>query len=207
MESPSVRPAEPPPAPAAEPHGADRERPSRRVLFLDDDPRRAEVFLDRCPQAVWITRADACIGRLAEPWDEVHLDHDLNGERFVDVMRDDCGMAVVRWLCCGDREHLREARFFIHSHNFAAASLMVECLLRNGYAAEYRPFGYDLVDFLSFAPPPTRPARVWGRIVALWRRLAGRPRLTEPPATRYDEGGSRGRGPRAGMENGSEAGR
>lgn len=205
MESPSVRPAEPSPAPAAEPQGADRERSSRRVLFLDDDPRRAEVFLDRCPQAVWITRADACIGRLAEPWDEVHLDHDLNGERFVDVMRDDCGMAVVRWLCGRDREHLRDARFFIHSHNFSAASLMVECLLRNGYTAEYRPFGYDLVDFLSFAPAP-RPASPWSRLAGLWRRLAGRRRLTETPATRYDEGGSRGRGSGASTENSSEEG-
>lgn len=193
------------PRPEAAPQNPPAAGPDR-VLFLDDDPERAEMFLARCPQAVWVTRADLCIGRLEEPWDEVHLDHDLNGERFVDVMRDDCGMAVVRWLCAVDREAVRNARFFIHSHNFAAASLMVECLLQNGYAAEYRPFGYDLVDFLSFAPPPPpRPRGVWHRLGGCWRRLFGRrSRVTRPSLTRYDDGGLRGEGPRAGREMGSE---
>ena len=49
-----------------------------------------------------------------------------------------------------DRPQHRDTRFFIHSFNIAAASLMVECLLRNGYTAEFRPFGFDLVDLLSF---------------------------------------------------------
>jgi hypothetical protein len=59
-------------------------------------------------------------------------------------------MAVVRWLCAEERPQHRDTRFFIHSCNFSAASLMVECLLRNGYTAEFRPFGFDLVDLLSF---------------------------------------------------------
>ncbi len=71
---------------------------TRRVLFMDDDARRVEVFLDRCPEAVWVKSAEACIARLKDGWDEVHLDHDLGGERYVDPNRDDCGMAVVRWL-------------------------------------------------------------------------------------------------------------
>jgi hypothetical protein len=88
-------------------------------------------------------------------------------------------MAVVRWLCARPRERLRDARFFIHSHNFAAASLMVECLLRNGYAAEFRPFGFDLVDFLSFEPPPPpRRPRLRRRLADLGRRLLG---LRPPP--------------------------
>ncbi len=193
-----------------EPNPAETHAPvPERVLFLDDDPRRAEMFLARCPQAVWVTRADDCIDRLHERWDEVHLDHDLNGERYVDVMRDDCGMAVVRWLCAQDRSDLRNARFFIHSHNFGAASLMVECLLQNGYAAEYRPFGYDLVDLLSFdPPPPLRPRGTWTRLIGLWSRLFGlRPRMTRPPSTRYDRCDPRGQGPRAsGREYGSEEG-
>jgi len=145
-----------------------------RVLFLDDDPRRAAVFLARCPHAIWVETVEACIARLEEPWDEVHLDHDLGGERYVDVNRDDCGMAVVRWLCDRPRESLLDARFFIHSYNFVAASLMVECLLRNGYAAECRPFGFDLVDFLSFdTPPPPRPS-LRGRLAGWVGRLLGR---------------------------------
>jgi len=99
---------------------------------------------------VWVKSADACIARLADCWDEVHLDHDLGGEHFVDTSRDDCGMAVVRWLCAEARPQHRDTRFFIHSYNLAAASMMVDCLLSNGYTAESRPFGFDLVDLLSF---------------------------------------------------------
>lgn len=170
----------------------------RRILFLDDDHRRADVFLKRCPEAVWVLTAGDCIVRLVETWDEVHLDHDLGGEKFVDVNRDDCGMAVVRWLCAEDRRNLRNARFFIHSYNFGAASLMVECLLQNGYTAEFRPFGFDLVDFLSFEPPPRPNYRriAWRRLVEFWRRLSGRRhkprgRVTANPATRYSSGGGR----------------
>ena len=144
----------------------------RRVLFLDDDIRRAEVFLALCPEAVWVETARACIDRLAEPWDEVHLDHDLGGERYVDVNRDDCGMAVVRWLCAEPRPHLADARFFIHSHHLAAASLMVQCLLQAGHAAEFRPFGYDLVDLLAFeeASTPRGPAPEAAEAEGLARR-------------------------------------
>ncbi|WP_337175335.1 cyclic-phosphate processing receiver domain-containing protein [Paludisphaera sp.] len=179
---------------------------SRRVLFLDDDPRRAELFLECCPHAVWVTDVGACVDRLAEPWDEVHLDHDLNGERFVDESRDDCGMAVVRWLCSPSREHLRRARFFVHSHNSAAASRMVLLLLRHGYMAEYRPFGHDLVDFLTLGPPP-RGRGLFRGLGAIWGRVADRwARLTRRTASRYDGGDSRGRGPRAGRKTTSEEG-
>ncbi len=151
----------------------------RRVLFLDDDIRRAEVFLALRPEAVWVETAQACIDRLAEPWDEVHLDHDLGGERYVDVSRDDCGMEVVRWLCARPRPHLAGARFFIHSHHLAAASLMVQCLLRADYAAEFRPFGFDMVDLLAFEemadlkPSRAEPAAPRGWIARWRRRLAG----------------------------------
>lgn len=151
----------------------------RRVLFLDDDIRRAEVFLALRPEAVWVETAQACIDRLAEPWDEVHLDHDLGGERYVDVNRDDCGMEVVRWLCARPRPHLAGARFFIHSHHLAAASLMVQCLLRADYAAEFRPFGFDMVDLLAFEemadlkPSRAEPAAPRGWIARWRRRLAG----------------------------------
>lgn len=171
-------------------HSASSARRGRRILFLDDDIRRAEVFLAMCPEAVWVETARACIDLLAEPWDEVHLDHDLGGERYVDVNRDDCGMAVVRWLCAEPRPHLADARFFIHSHHLAAASLMVQCLLQAGHAAEFRPFGYDLVDLLAFEDdptplgPPPKPegaeSRGWTgrwirRLVVFFSHLRGKP--------------------------------
>jgi hypothetical protein len=142
---------------------------------MDDDARRVEVFLDRCPEAVWVKSAEACIVRLSESWDEVHLDHDLGGEQFVDTERDDCGMAVVRWLCREPRVQLRNTRFFIHSHNLAASALMVQCLIRTGYTAEFRPFGFDLVDLLSFEEVTPAQARRAARARRLrtWR-LRGR---------------------------------
>jgi hypothetical protein len=116
---------------------------SRRVLFLDDDPVRAEAFLSENPQAVWVQTVAECLEQLVERWDEVHLDHDLGGKTFVDVNESDCGMEVIRWLCREPRDHLREARFCIHTHNSIAGLLMVLQMRSSGYRAEFRPFGID----------------------------------------------------------------
>ena len=116
----------------------------QRILFLDDDHRRAEVFLAWNPHAIWIQTAEDCIARLEEPWDEVYLDHDLGGEQYVDVERPDCGMEVVRWLCKESRPHPNTTRFVIHSHNMAAAMMMVLLMRETGYDAEFLPFGFSL---------------------------------------------------------------
>jgi hypothetical protein len=112
-----------------------------KVLFLDDDPARGASFLVEHPDAVWVGTAEDCIAYLAEPWHEVHLDHDLGGEVFVDCDRDDSGMAVVRWLCAEQRSHLAKTRFVVHSHNLNAACLMVLQLEMMGYEVQGRPFG------------------------------------------------------------------
>ena len=115
-----------------------------RILFLDDDPARAEVFLQWNPGATWIQTAEECVAKLAELWDEVYLDHDLGGEQFVDVERPDCGMEVVRWLCKEPRSHLIATKFIIHSHNLAAAMMMVLLMRETGYNSEFLPFGFSL---------------------------------------------------------------
>jgi NAD+-processing family protein with receiver domain len=147
---------------------------SRRILFLDDDPARAEIFLAENPDAIWVQTADECIARLAEPWDEVHLDHDLGGERYVDLSRDDCGMAVVRWLCLEPHPHLLETHFLIHSHNAGAACIMLMQIHVAGFRVEHRPFGVT-----TTLPPPQDPfwnhRPLWhdwlAKFVALARRL------------------------------------
>jgi hypothetical protein len=116
---------------------------ARRLLFLDDDPARAEAFLTENPQAVWVRTVPECLGQLVASWDEVHLDHDLGGKTYVDVNESDCGMEVIRWLCNEPRDHLRDARFFIHTHNSLAGLLMVLQMRSRGYRAEFRPFGVD----------------------------------------------------------------
>jgi NAD+-processing family protein with receiver domain len=140
-----------------------------RVLFLDDDPERAEVFLNENPVAVWVKTAAECIARLEERWDEVHLDHDLGGEQFVDVARDDCGMAVVRWIGFEPRPHLRRAEFFVHSHNGVAAMVMLLQLKGLGLRASARPFGEG-----AWKPAPPPPPSFWRRLLA--RINAGRRR-------------------------------
>jgi len=133
------------------------EVPAGRLLFLDDDPQRAIIFLNRHPDAVWVLTAKECISQLAKEWDQVHLDHDLGGEIYVDPLREDCGMEVVRWLCASEQNQLRETWFIIHSHNFEAALDMVKHLRESGYRAVYRPFGVELL-YRQQAPQPQSPA-------------------------------------------------
>lgn len=94
------------------------------------------------PDAIWVEYADECIELLSQSWDEVWLDHDLGGEVFVDSRREDCGMAVVRHVAEHQPEHLRSARFIIHSHNDDAAPLMAEILNEAGYDCIERPYGF-----------------------------------------------------------------
>jgi hypothetical protein len=112
-----------------------------RILFLDDDPKRGVEFLSSNPEAIWVETVADCISALREPWDEVHLDHDLGGEHFVEHDRDDCGMAVIRWLCDEPRAHLKSSLFVIHTHNSGAALAMIFQLQSMGYVVQDRPFG------------------------------------------------------------------
>ena len=154
----------------------------RRRLFLDDDPARAAAFLARHPDATWVQTAPECVARLAERWAEVHLDHDLGGEHYVDSDRADCGMEVVRWLTAAPRRHLARARFTVHSHNMVAAYEMVGRLRAAGFRATARPFG--------LAPPEAPPGwlHYWRiarfGLMAKARRVAARvarARLPIPP--------------------------
>jgi hypothetical protein len=165
------------------------KKPTRR-LFLDDDPDRASAFLESYPDAVWVQTVPECVEKLAEAWDEVHLDHDLGGELFVDAGRDDCGMEVVRWLAREPRKHLRKARFTVHSHNMVAAFEMTYRLQGLGYRVEARPFGVEPPEPLP--PDPTGPMarlarlRLAERARNLIRRARGLGPLPEPEPTEAD---------------------
>ena len=113
--------------------------PTPQLLFLDDAPDRAAVFLAAHPGAVWVQTAVQCLELLEKPWDEVHLDHDLGGEVLVDHERADCGMAVVRWLCEEPRPHLRDTRFIIHTHNPNAACYDGLAPAGDGFAGPGKP--------------------------------------------------------------------
>jgi hypothetical protein len=140
-----------------------------RRLFLDDDPERAAIFLKRHPDAVWVQTVPECLAKLAEPWEEIHLDHDLGGEHYVDVNRDDCGMEVIRWLAKERRKHLRRSKFTVHSHNITAAFEMVMNLQALGYQVDARPFGMEAVE-TEFVPL-SRLERIRLRARELLRRF------------------------------------
>lgn len=168
---PRVSPNEPSPDPTRE----------RRLLFLDDDPDRAHEFLENNPNAIWVQTVADCLTRLEENWDEVHLDHDLGGERYVEIDREDCGMEVVRWLCLGSHPHLMKTRFFIHSHNENAASMMLTQMRIAGFRVLFRPFGSPYVSRrFSDADDGFRlpPQGILDSILDFIRaRLKGKPRL------------------------------
>lgn len=136
---------------------------ARRLLFLDDDPERAAIYLAENPHAVWVQTVPECLNRLIETWDEVHLDHDLGGKTFVDSNEADCGMEVIRWLCASRHAHLRQTLFLVHSHNFLAGMLMVLQMRSSGYRAESRPFGLDdparLLPHDDDGPPDVEPSQ------------------------------------------------
>lgn len=179
-------------AAADAPRPADALDPGRRVLFLDDDPVRAAVFLAAHPGAVWVQTAAECLIRLNEPWDEVHLDHDLGGRTHVDMSIEECGMEVIRWLCREFRPHVAETPFLVHTHNLLAGLFMVLRMRERGYRAEFRPFGDNLARMLKTddepvgddravengqvlepSPGSEPPEGFWRR---LWRWAAGRAR-------------------------------
>lgn len=111
------------------------------LLFLDDSPDRAKVFLDKYPGAKWVTTAADCITALrSQPWHTIFLDHDLGGQSMVDSNREDCGMEVVRWMVL-NRPIVKQV--IIHSWNTPAARRMIEDLRRREYNARYSPFGED----------------------------------------------------------------
>ncbi len=125
---------------------------------------------------MWVKSVAECLPRLIETWEEIHLDHDLEGQTLVDPKREDSGMEVIRWLCKEPRPHLRQTRFFVHTHNFVAGLLMVLQMHDSGYTAEFRPFGHDLATILDHpedeededeeiaaAPLAAGPARGWRR--------------------------------------------
>jgi hypothetical protein len=172
------------------------EPPASRVLFLDDDRRRAEVFLAQHPKAVWVENVVDCLERLREPWDEVHLDHDLGGKQLVASDGDDCGMEVIRWMCKEPREHLRTTRFFVHTHNLVAGLMMVLQMQSSGFKAEFRPFGQDLATILAHNEPDDdidlqrslrdRMFFAWFNWTRFWRRSA---KKTASDAIRPHSGG------------------
>ena len=112
-----------------------------RILFLDDDERRIDVWKKHFPGSTITCTSDETIEQLRDhgPWDIISLDHDLGGMQMVsDDEGYDTGMQVIYWI----EQNKPEFRyFFIHSYNFHAAPIMADVLNRMGYEGMRIPFG------------------------------------------------------------------
>ena len=105
------------------------------ILFLDDDPTRAQVFIRENPNVTWVQTAEECISKLSESWDLVCLDHDLGDDGLGTAEYN--GMHVVRWI---QDNHPDVTQFHIHSWNIPAAGMMLRCLRDAGYSTTAKPF-------------------------------------------------------------------
>jgi len=110
------------------------------ILFLDDNSERCQAFLHRCPDATIVrTATDAITLLRSKPWQEVHLDHDLNWGTYQDPSDKTSGMEVVRFVLCNKPD---VDEFIVHSHNEIAGPIMVTELIAAGYVTHYAPFRF-----------------------------------------------------------------
>lgn len=122
--------------------------PKPRMLFLDDRTKRVESarrqFGEKWDMTI-VSNVKECLRKLSEEdWDEVRLDHDLNGEDFQDPWDDTSGMEIVRYIeTCGWPENKKKPIFRVHSSNIFAAHLMVKTLQNMGLYAFWERFQYE----------------------------------------------------------------
>ena len=125
------------------------------LLFLDDDPYRAALAYERMTKderdhTIWCKTIEEAIQTL---WDyretltKVMLEHDLNGEDYVNIKREDCGMEIVRFLECLYKNNkneffkFRKIKFIIHTWNSVAGIKMSKRLKALQLDVHYIPFG------------------------------------------------------------------
>lgn len=110
------------------------------IIILEDDPNRIATFKKAWPLAIYHTTASGCIKAITDSQDidKLFLDHDLGGEAWVNSLREDCGMEVVRFLIQNPKP-IKE--IIVHSHNTPAGLAMSFALKKSNYRVRYTPFG------------------------------------------------------------------
>lgn len=120
----------------------------KKLLFLDDDKKRAFFLLDNIPEGIavtWVQTASAAIELLkSEKWDVVSLDHDLEGV-YQSPQHSNSGTAVAKYIAAHQKDlaYLKN-RVLIHSYNSKAALGMMEIM--QWFAPEYIPFSNDSIN-------------------------------------------------------------
>lgn len=123
-------------------------KPKKKMLFLDDRSKRVESarrqFGEKYDLTI-VSNVKECLRKLSsEDWDEVRLDHDLNGEDFQDPDSPTSGMEIVRYIGkTGWPANKPKPVFRVHSSNIFAAWMMVKALQADGHTAVWEQFEYD----------------------------------------------------------------
>ena len=129
--------------------GEERRIKIQKMLFVDDRTKRIHYALKEHSELYDVTIA-ACVPEalrqlVAQDWDVVSVDHDLNGHDFQDPDTQTCGMEIVRYIeKTGWPEQRKAPIFWIHSSNLFAAHLMVVTLNGIGLDAYYHPIVYNV---------------------------------------------------------------
>lgn len=121
-----------------------------KLLFVDDRSKRIHSALTQFDRDFDVTIApnfyEAMRYLSAEDFNEVCLDHDLNGCDFQDPDSPTSGMEIVRYLeKTGWPEGKSKPIFRIHSKNLFAAHLMVTHLNAIGLTAYRQIWEYEPV--------------------------------------------------------------
>lgn len=117
------------------------------LLFVDDRTKRIVYALTVLAEQYDVTLAcnfyEAMRQLSSKDFDVVSLDHDLNGCDFEDPDSPACGMAIVRYIQkTGWPKQRKKPRFYVHSSNLFAASLMEHELINLGFDCSYVPIIY-----------------------------------------------------------------
>ena len=91
------------------------------------------------PFAKIVKCADDCIDQLERggPWDILFLDHDLDGEAYVDPSEPNTGSEVVRWIV---KNKPVIGEIIIHTHNEGASVNMAKDLYMANYKVARKRF-------------------------------------------------------------------
>jgi len=123
-----------------------------KILILEDDPNRMEVFRVAFKDRHEISAADNAADFITllntQAAEVIFLDHDLGGLQFVDTADKNTGSEVVRHLVANfGGSH--SVPIIIHSHNTPAAARMQDTLRAGGFRKVYMiPFAKLANDYL-----------------------------------------------------------
>jgi len=125
------------------------------ILFLDPDPKRAVLAHQRMTdedqsQTIWCKtyeEAQTTLWNYRDELTEVHLEHDLGEQPYMNTRSEESGMEIVRYLENLSVHHdnlfgsYKKMKWTVHTWNDHAGPIMVERLRKIGLSVELKPFG------------------------------------------------------------------